>query len=98
MSKLDCSLHEADSSSVDFALSYYSCPTFICDLLQAQDVNFAMEASRKSRMAFAAANVKVDQADSKDVIASLKTALDFNFHDVQGLLRLVRLAKEATSR
>lgn len=73
-------------------------PTFKRLLSFAQDVNFAMEASRKSRMAFAAANVKMDQEDSKDVIASLKRALDFNFHDVQGLLRLVRLAKEATSR
>lgn len=68
----------------------------IGDVLQAQDVNSAMEASRKSRIAFAAANGSQDNL--KDAITSIKRALDFNFHDVDGLLRLVRLAKEAIGR
>lgn len=68
------------------------------DELQAQDVNFAMEASRKSRNAFAAANTNVGDAKRLEGISSIKRALDFNFHDVEGLLRLVRLAMDAISR
>lgn len=69
-----------------------------CVEFQAQDVNFAMEASRKSRIAFAAANVNMAEAKHGDGISSIKRALDFNFQDVDGLLRLVRLAMEAISR
>ncbi|XP_059297958.1 cysteine-tryptophan domain-containing zinc finger protein 7-like isoform X2 [Lycium ferocissimum] len=58
----------------------------------AQEVNFAMEASRKSRVAFAAANP--GPGDSQ---LSVKKALDFNFQDVDGLVRLVRVAMEAIS-
>lgn len=64
--------------------------------LQAQDVNFAMEASRKSRNAFAAANASLGK--NSDGISSIKKALDFSFQDVDGLLRLVRLAVEAINR
>ncbi|CAO2824492.1 unnamed protein product [Amaranthus hypochondriacus] len=71
-------------------------PNFSRLLSFAQDVNSAMEASRKSRIAFAAANGSQDNL--KDAITSIKRALDFNFHDVDGLLRLVRLAKEAIGR
>lgn len=64
----------------------------------AQDVNNAMEASRKSRNAFAAANPKLDGPQHKEGISSVKTALDFNFQDVDGLLHLVRVAMEAINR
>lgn len=63
-----------------------------------QDVNFAMEASRKSRIAFAAANVSLGETKNGESISSIKRALDFNFHDVEGLLRLVKLAMETISR
>lgn len=66
--------------------------------LQAQDVNFAMEAARKSRIAFAAATTNAGDAKNSEGISSIKRALDFNFHDVEGLLRLVRLAMDAISR
>lgn len=56
-----------------------------------------MEASRKSRIAFAAANLSLGGAESGEVISFVKKALDFNFQDVEGLLRLVRLAMEAIS-
>ena len=69
-----------------------------CDFMQAQDVNFAMEASRKSRIAFAAANVSLGETKNGESISSIKRALDFNFHDVEGLLRLVKLAMETISR
>lgn len=66
--------------------------------MQAQDVNLAMEASRKSRVAFSAANVSLGEMQLGEGISSIKRALDFNFQDVEGLLRLVRLAMEAISR
>ncbi|XP_054803974.1 cysteine-tryptophan domain-containing zinc finger protein 3-like isoform X3 [Prosopis cineraria] len=63
-----------------------------------QDVNLAMEASRKSQIAFAAADSSLSGEKHADGISSVKKALDFNFHDVEGLLRLVRLATETISR
>ncbi|KAI9182280.1 hypothetical protein LWI28_023832 [Acer negundo] len=53
-----------------------------------QDVNFAMEASRKSQNAFAVANVSMGETQHREGISSIKRALDFNFQDVEGLLRL----------
>ncbi|KAL0435848.1 UNVERIFIED_CONTAM: hypothetical protein Sradi_0292700 [Sesamum radiatum] len=64
----------------------------------AQDVNFAMEASRKSRIAFTAATSRLGETSHKEGISSLRKALDFNFQDVEGLLRLVRVAMEAINR
>ncbi|GFZ13717.1 CW-type zinc finger [Actinidia rufa] len=61
------------------------------------DVNFAMEASRKSRTAFVAANPRMEEAQNREGIISVKRALDFHFQDMEGLLRLVRLAMEAIS-
>nr|XP_023883362.1 uncharacterized protein LOC111995673 isoform X2 [Quercus suber] len=63
----------------------------------AQDVNFAMEASRKSQISFAAANVVLAKTRNEKVISSIKRTLDFSFHDVEELLRLVHLAMEALS-
>ncbi|XP_031258978.1 uncharacterized protein LOC116117085 isoform X1 [Pistacia vera] len=63
-----------------------------------QDVNFAMEASRKSRNAFAAANGSLGESQQREGISSIKKALDFNFQDVERLLHLVRVAMEAISR
>ena len=56
-----------------------------------------MEASRNSQIAFTAANLSLEGAESGEVISSVKKALDFNFQDVEGLLRLVRVAMEAIS-
>ncbi|EYU29861.1 hypothetical protein MIMGU_mgv1a025894mg, partial [Erythranthe guttata] len=64
----------------------------------AQDVSFAMEASRKSRIALTSATTRLGETSHKDGIYSLKKALDFNFQDVEGLLRLVRIAMEAINR
>ncbi|GER24751.1 CW-type Zinc Finger [Striga asiatica] len=64
----------------------------------AQDVNFAMEASRKSRTAFTAATAKLGESSNKESLNSLKKALDFNFQDVEELLRLVRFAMDAINR
>nr|GLL44895.1 uncharacterized protein LOC109182758 [Ipomoea trifida] len=54
---------------------------------QAQEVSFAMDASRKSRAAFAAANPRKGEALCKEGMLSVRKALDFNFQDVDGFLR-----------
>jgi hypothetical protein len=63
-----------------------------------QEVTFAMEASRKSRIAFAAASIKLEEIKHKEGISSVKKALDFNFQDVDGLLHMVRVAMEIINR
>lgn len=54
-----------------------------------------MEASRKSQGAFAAAMQFFTQAGNEEGILCIKNVLDFSFHDVDGLLDLVRLAMES---
>lgn len=71
--------------------------TYSFVILQAQAVNFAMEASRKSRVVFAAVYPGPGDSQCKEGALSVKKALDFNFQDVDGLLRLVRVAMEAIS-
>ncbi|KAF5732684.1 hypothetical protein HS088_TW17G00214 [Tripterygium wilfordii] len=63
----------------------------------AQDAIFAMEATRKSQIAFEAANVSLAGGQYKEGICSIKRALDFNFRDVEGFLHLVRLAVDTIS-
>lgn len=58
-----------------------------------------MEALRKSQVAFvAASNANLVGGKSGEAIPSLRRALDFSYQDVDGLLRLVRLAMDANSR
>uniref|UniRef100_M1ASZ4 CWZF3/5/7 THD domain-containing protein n=2 Tax=Solanum tuberosum TaxID=4113 RepID=M1ASZ4_SOLTU len=56
-----------------------------------------MDASRKSRVAFAAAYPGHSDTQCKVPALSVKKALDFSFHDVNNFLRLVRIAMEAIS-
>ncbi|KFK42659.1 hypothetical protein AALP_AA1G023200 [Arabis alpina] len=64
-----------------------------------QNVTFAMDASRKAQIAFAAAKGKSsDTRYSSDGITSIKRALDFNFQDMEKLLHVVRLAMESINR
>ncbi|CAL0302444.1 unnamed protein product [Lupinus luteus] len=63
-------------------------PNLVRLLSFAQDMNFAMEASRRSRNAFAAANSSPGVGKNAYDISSIKKALDFSFQDVEGLLRL----------
>ncbi|KAL4572101.1 hypothetical protein LXL04_018870 [Taraxacum kok-saghyz] len=64
-------------------------PNFLRILNFAQDVNLAMEASRRSQIAYATCG------SQQEII---KPPLDFNFQDVEGLLQLVRVAMEVISR
>ncbi|KAF5785174.1 putative transcription factor & chromatin remodeling CW-Zn family [Helianthus annuus] len=68
-------------------------PSFTRILNYTQNVTSAMEASRKSRIAFAACSSKEEA-----VISAIKRALDFNFHDVEELLHRVRVAMEVINR
>ncbi|KAK1412523.1 hypothetical protein QVD17_33852 [Tagetes erecta] len=68
-------------------------PSFTRILEFTQNVNSAMEASRKSRIAFAASSSKEEA-----VLTAIKRALDFNFHDVEELLHRVRMAMEIINR
>ncbi|XP_077223861.1 cysteine-tryptophan domain-containing zinc finger protein 3-like [Tasmannia lanceolata] len=73
-------------------------PNFVRLLDFTHAINSAMEALRKSHNAFAAANVSLVEAHyGHEGISFVKRVIDFNFHDVEGLLRLVRLAMEAIS-
>ncbi|ERN16955.1 uncharacterized protein LOC18445287 isoform X1 [Amborella trichopoda] len=74
-------------------------PSFLRMLNFAQDMNSAMEALRNLQRAFLAANGSVEESTyGEEGISSVRRVLEFHFHDVEGLLRLVRLAMEAISR
>ncbi|XWS08616.1 hypothetical protein CRYUN_Cryun40dG0017100 [Craigia yunnanensis] len=73
-------------------------PSFIRLLDFTQDVSFAMEASRKSQNAFAAAISSLEEAQSPECITSVKKVIDFSFQDVDGLICLVQQAMEVISR
>lgn len=64
--------------------------------LQAHDVNFAMEASRKSWVAYSSAYG--NKPEAKHGEASVKRVLEFGFQNIDGLLPLVRVAMEAIGR
>ncbi|XP_057550883.1 cysteine-tryptophan domain-containing zinc finger protein 3-like [Amaranthus tricolor] len=70
-------------------------PNFMRLLDFTHNINLAMEASRKSQGAFAAAMQVFTQAGNEEGILCIKNVLDFSFHDVDGLLDLVRLAMES---
>ena len=58
-----------------------------------------MDASRKSRVALAASVENLEEAQQQgEGIISIKSALDYNFQDLEGLLRLVKLAMKANNR
>ena len=63
-----------------------------------RDVNSAMEASRRSRVAFSSANRRMEDEWFKEGITSVKRAPDFSFQVVKGLLWLVWRARESISR
>ncbi|XP_021772926.1 uncharacterized protein LOC110736894 isoform X2 [Chenopodium quinoa] len=70
-------------------------PNFMRLLDFTHDVNLAMDASRRSQSAFAAAKPIFSQSGNEHGINSIKSVLDFSFHDVDGLLHLVRQAMES---
>ncbi|XP_037496305.1 cysteine-tryptophan domain-containing zinc finger protein 7 isoform X2 [Jatropha curcas] len=73
-------------------------PNFLRLLDFMQDVNFAVEASRKSQNAYSAANAALEEAENSDCIVSVKKVIDFSFQDVEELIRLLQHAMEAITR
>ncbi|GLT32470.1 hypothetical protein SLA2020_071360 [Shorea laevis] len=73
-------------------------PSFVRLLDFTQDVNFAMEASTKSHNAFEAAKLILEEAQKMECVTAVRKAIDFSFQDVEGLICLVELAKEAIRR
>lgn len=63
-----------------------------------QDVVSAMEALTKSKNAFEAAKLILEDAGKIECITSVRKVIDFSFHDIEGLICLVQLAKEAICR
>lgn len=58
-----------------------------------------MDASRKSRVALSASIDNMEEAQQQgEGILSIKSALDYNFQDMEGLIRLVKLAMKANNR
>ncbi|KAE8703538.1 cullin-1-like [Hibiscus syriacus] len=84
-------------ASESHVISARNRPKYIRLLNFAQDVNYAMEASRKSRASLAAASSSLGGAKSGEAISSVKKALDFSFQDLEGVLHLIRVAMEAIS-
>ncbi|KAL5219077.1 hypothetical protein ABZP36_019761 [Zizania latifolia] len=67
-------------------------------LAYTNDVSCAFDASRKSQVAIASAAGNQEKGKGvDDGLASVRTVLDFNFNNVNELLRLVRLSMESIS-
>ncbi|XP_031486912.2 LOW QUALITY PROTEIN: cysteine-tryptophan domain-containing zinc finger protein 7-like [Nymphaea colorata] len=65
----------------------------------ATDVSSAMDALKKSQSAFAAASGSSGEAQyGPEGMPSVRKAIEFNFHDVERLLLLVRVAMEKIKR
>ncbi|PKI46483.1 hypothetical protein CRG98_033126 [Punica granatum] len=74
-------------------------PSFVRLLDFTHDVHLAMEASRKSQDVCTAASATMEESQNKEhIITSLRKVIDFSFQDIDGLLRLMQLAREAISR
>ncbi|ONK55163.1 uncharacterized protein A4U43_UnF6900 [Asparagus officinalis] len=71
-------------------------PAFSRLLSYTLDLNCAFDATRRSQNAIAVASANLEK-DGVDGISSVRKVLDFNFHNVEELLRLVRLAMELIS-
>lgn len=65
--------------------------------MQTHEVSSGMEASKKSQNAFAVASINLEESQNRELITTLKKVIDFSFQDVEELVGLVQLAKEAIS-
>uniref|UniRef100_A0A0R0J8U8 CW-type domain-containing protein n=1 Tax=Glycine max TaxID=3847 RepID=A0A0R0J8U8_SOYBN len=64
-----------------------------------QDINLAMEASRKCKSTYRAANLNMEGARNRnDCITSIRKVVDFSFQDVDELVHLVLTAMKAITR
>ena len=66
-------------------------------ILQAEGINNAFEGTRKSRNSFSAYLSGIGKGKVNGV-SLVKEVLDFSFHDVKGLLQLIRHSLEFINR
>lgn len=67
-------------------------------ILQTQDINLAMEASRKCKTTYMAASLNMEDSWNRDCITSIRKVVDFSFQDVDELVHLVLTAMKAITR
>ncbi|KAG4378362.1 hypothetical protein GLYMA_17G024800v4 [Glycine max] len=60
-----------------------------------QDINLAMEASRKCKTTYMAASLNMEDSWNRDCITSIRKVVDFSFQDVDELVHLVLTATKA---
>ncbi|KAJ6794362.1 Uncharacterized protein M6B38_232140 [Iris pallida] len=72
-------------------------PHFMGLLSYTNDLICAFEATKKSQCAIAAAGVTLDKVKGEG-LSSVRKVLDFNYHNIEGLLRLVRLSMASIGR
>lgn len=67
------------------------------DLIQTETMNLAMEASAKSQNAFRAIAVTSEESQDEELVSAIKKVVDFSFHDVEALVRMIQLAMKVLS-
>ncbi|EFH44449.1 zinc ion binding protein [Arabidopsis lyrata subsp. lyrata] len=60
-----------------------------------ESMNLAMEASAKSQNAFKAVTVTSEETKHGDCISAIKKVVDFSFHDVEALVKMIEIAMDA---
>ncbi|KAL9817644.1 putative transcription factor & chromatin remodeling CW-Zn family [Arabidopsis thaliana] len=60
-------------------------------------MNLAMEASAKSQNAFKAVTDTSEERKHGDCISAIKKVVDFSFHDVEALIKMIEVAMDALS-
>ncbi|KAG7547429.1 Zinc finger CW-type [Arabidopsis suecica] len=60
-----------------------------------ESMNLAMEASAKSQNAFKAVTVTSEETKHGDCISAIKKVVDFSFHDVEALVKMIEVAMDA---
>ncbi|XP_010440255.1 PREDICTED: uncharacterized protein LOC104723573 [Camelina sativa] len=60
-----------------------------------ESMNLAMEASAKTQNAFKAVTVTLEETKHGDCIAAIKKVVDFSFHDVEALIKMIEVALDA---
>lgn len=76
--------------------SFHGLNFYLCFHVQANETVSAFDASKKMHIVFAAACSGADRNGS-GCLVSVRNVLDFNFHNVERLLQLIRLAMESIS-
>lgn len=80
--------------------SIFLCQTkliFYIYLIQTESMNLAMEASAKSQNVLKAVTVTSEETKHGDCISAIKKVVNFSFHDVEALVKMIEVAMTALS-